>query len=87
MLHYAAMAATILTALAWLSALVHAVLLVAHRREGVSVLDLIFRGHLFFAADTWKPSGQRLQRRFIGSGLLFFAFAVIAGVLAVLSAP
>lgn len=53
------------TLLAWLSAAVHALLLVSHRRDDITLFSLAWRGILFYRADTWKPSGAGLHRRFL----------------------
>ena len=60
-----------LAALAWLSAAVHAVLLVPHRRPDVTVGQLVVGGHRFFSADTFSQSGSSLHRRFMQSTLVF----------------
>ena len=86
MLNIAATALALLAMLAWFSALLHGGLLLRHRRDDLSVLELVFRGYLFYAPGTWKPSGQLIHRRFIGSCLAFFVCAVFAGVLAAIGA-
>lgn len=71
------MIATALAGLAWLSAAVHALLLLPHRRDEVSLASLLLRGHLFYRAETWKDSGQAIHRRFLGSALGFFVCVLL----------
>ncbi|MFO0684259.1 MAG: hypothetical protein U0234_19555 [Sandaracinus sp.] len=67
--------------LAWLSAVVHALLLLPHRQDGVSLPSLLVRGHLFYRAETWKDSGRAIHRRFLGSVLGFFGCVLLLFVL------
>lgn len=72
-----------LAGIAWLSAFVHGLMLLSHRRDEHSLGSLMFHGHLFFSRDTWKPSGHAIHRRFLGSALAFFAIimlGVVAGI-------
>ncbi len=71
----------VVAVLAWLSAALHAVLLLGHRRDDISLFALAWRGYLFFAPDTWKESGRGLHRRFLRSALVFF-LAVVGGMVA-----
>lgn len=63
--------------IAWLSCLIHAVLLVQHRRAGVTRLQLLMRGHLFFDRTTFAPEAAPLHRRFLVS-VVVFAVGVVA---------
>ncbi|UJR86145.1 hypothetical protein [Sandaracinus amylolyticus] len=69
-----------LALIAWLSTLVHALLLLPHRRDDVSLGALFFSGWRFYVRDTWKPEGHTIHRRFLGSAGAFFAL-VLAGIL------
>lgn len=64
-------------ALAWLSTAVHAVLLLSHRAEGVSLFTLAFSGYRFFQRDTFKPSGHAIHQRFLRSAAAF-ALTIVA---------
>ena len=76
--------------LAWLSAAVHAIMLVQHRRPEVTVGQLVFGGYRFFSAQTFTEAGKPTHRRFLISAGLF-AVCVLAGMgvgaLAAVSAP
>ncbi|AKF10447.1 hypothetical protein [Sandaracinus amylolyticus] len=72
--------------LAWLSAAVHALLLLPHRRDDVSLGALFFQGWRFYARDTWKESGHAVHRRFLGSTGAFFALVLAGIVVSVLAA-
>ena len=62
---------------AWFSAVVHAVLLLGHRKDEYSLLALAFQGHRFFSRDTWKDSGHHLHKRFIVSSAVFFGLGLL----------
>lgn len=79
MVQLVATAVGALAMLAWLSATLHALLLLPHRREEHSLVALAFQGWRFYARDTWKESGHALHRRFLASTLAFF-LVVIAGI-------
>lgn len=68
-----------LAGLAWLSAAVHAFMLVRHRRPDVTVGQLVLGGFRFFSADTFTEAGRPLQRRFVLSALVF-AGCVLASI-------
>ena len=76
--------------LAWVSAAVHAIILVQHRRPDVTVGQLVFGGHRFFSAQTFTEAGRASHRRFLISVGLF-AGCLLAGMgvgaLAAVSAP
>jgi hypothetical protein len=74
-----------LAGLAWLSAVIHVLMLLPHRQDGVSLGSLAFNGYKFFVASTFKTSGHGLHRRFLISGAAFFAFVVLGMVAGVLS--
>jgi hypothetical protein len=63
-----------LAGIAWLSAVVHALLLIPHRQDHVSAFQLVFQGYRFYQAGTWKESGRALHRRLLLSAA---AFAVL----------
>ncbi|MDP1829794.1 MAG: hypothetical protein Q8L48_41390 [Archangium sp.] len=67
--------------LAWLSAAVHAIWLVAYRRPDVTVGQLVLGGFRFFSAATFTEAGRPLQRRFVLSALVF-AGCVLASIAA-----
>jgi len=75
-----------LALVAWLSTLVHALLLLPHRRDDVSLGALLVSGWRFYARDTWKASGHDVHRRFLGSAAAFFALVLAGIVTAVLAA-
>ena len=57
---------------AWVSAFVHGILLVSHRRPDVSIGQLVFNGWMFYSRDTFLESGHRIHRRFMISAITFF---------------
>lgn len=79
-----------LAVLAWVSAAVHAIMLVQHRRPEVTVGQLVFGGYRFFSAQTFTEAGRPTHRRFLISAGLF-AVCVLAGMgigaFAAVSAP
>lgn len=76
-----------LAVLAWMSAAVHAIMLISHRRPDVTVLQLALGGHRFFLAQTFTDAGKALHRRFLLSVLVFAVCVVAAmGVGALLAA-
>lgn len=81
MLHVLALVIGLLALFAWVSALVHAVLLLAHRKDDQSIAGLALNGHRFFSQDTWKPSGHALHGRFLKSSLAFFGLVLLGIVL------
>ncbi len=86
MLHVIAIVIGGLAVIAWLSAAVHALLLLPHRREEHSLFALAFQGWRFYSSDTWKESGQAIHRRFVGSTLAFFLLIVAVIITAMLTA-
>ena len=69
-----------------LSAVVHFVLLVPHRRDDITLVSLIFLNYLVYAQGSWKPSGHRLHRRLMASGIAFFACVVAMALLSAVGA-
>lgn len=65
-----------LAGLAWLSAAVHAIMLVPHRRPGLTVGQLVVGGYRFFQAETFSEAGLKLHRRFMTSVLMFVGCVV-----------
>jgi hypothetical protein len=72
--------------LAWLSAATHALLLLPHRSDEVSVWALAVQGHRFYRQSTWKPSGHALHARFVRSALAFFALVVLGMIVSAIAA-
>jgi len=72
----------------WLSAAVHAFLLLQHVAPPHTAMSLMFQGFRFFQADTFRPEGHPIQRRFLASvgvfGLGAFSLVVLGGLSAVL---
>ena len=85
MLHPLLTALVVLALVSWLSAVVHAVLLLPHRQDGETLWGLAVRGHRFWMADTWKPSGRELHRRFLGSMGAFGTFVVLTALIGALA--
>lgn len=81
-----ALIASSLAGLAWLSAAVHAFLLVPHRHPELTVGQLVLGGYRFFNAETFVETGKKLHRRFMGSALAFAGCVVLLMVVSVLSA-
>lgn len=50
---------------AWLVAAVHGFLLLGHVAPPHTAFSLLFQGFRFFQADTFRPSGHPIQRRFL----------------------
>ena len=48
-----------------IAAVVHAFMLVGHRREDLTPMQLWMPGHLFYRQSSFKPSGHAMQRRFV----------------------
>lgn len=71
--------ASSLAGLAWLSAAVHAFMLVPHRRPELTVGQLVLGGYRFFSVET----GRNLHRRFMGSALVFVGCVVLLMVLSI----
>lgn len=69
-----------LACLCWLSAFVHWLMLVGHRKPDVSLARMVLSGMAAFNQDNFLPSGHPLQRRMVLSMLAFFLVAV-AGAL------
>ncbi len=70
---------TSVAGLAWVSAAVHAIMLVQHRRPEVTVGQLVFGGYRFFSAQTFTETGKPTHRRFLISVGLF-AVCLVAGM-------
>ena len=81
---YAAGALSGLGVLAWLSAVVHALMLVGHRRKDISGMQLLVRGHLFFDAATFDEAARPIHRRFLRSATAF-GLCCLLGVLLALA--
>jgi hypothetical protein len=73
-------------ALAWLSAALHAAMLVQHRRPEITIFQLVVGGYRFFSVHTFSASGQRLHRRFMASVLAFVGCLVLLMVVGVVQA-
>jgi hypothetical protein len=63
----------------WVSAFVHWVLLLGHRRPEISLATLLFVGFKSYDSSNFLPSGLALHRRFIYS-IVGFALAVVGGI-------
>jgi hypothetical protein len=76
----------LLAVFAWLSAALHAALLLVHRRDEHSLLGLALNGYRFFLQDTWKPSGHALHGRFVKSAMMFFGLVLLGVVVSAIAA-
>ena len=56
---------------AWLSAAVHAFLLLPHVAPPHTAFSLLFQGFRFFQSETFRPEGHAIQRRFLISVATF----------------
>jgi hypothetical protein len=86
MLQWIANGVGALAGLAWLSAAVHALMLLPHRSDEVSLGTLLMSGFRFYQRETWKPSGHVYYRRFIGSVLAFVLLLAVTMIFTVLRA-
>lgn len=71
--------------LTWFSTFVHGLMLLPHRRDDISLGALLVGGWRMYRADTWKPSGRALHRRFLlsaGAFTLVVVAGAISGILA-----
>ena len=74
----------LLAGLAWLSIVVHGLLLLPHRRDDISIFQLSFQGYRFYQGSTWKESGRALHRRFLLSVVTFAGLALLAMITGIL---
>jgi len=76
---------------AWLSAALHAFLLLPPVAPPHTALPLLFQGFRFFQAETFRPSGHARQRRLFVSaatfGLGILGMLVLAVVISAVSGP
>lgn len=79
-------ALALLGGIAWVSALIHVLMLLGHVRKGVTLGQLAFGGYRFFTRETFEPSGHALHRRFLWSVAAFFGVIVLGVVVAMLGA-
>jgi hypothetical protein len=63
----------------WISAFVHWIMLLGHRRPEVSAMTLFFNGYKAFDRECFLPSGHGIQRRMLYS-MLAFAACILLGV-------
>lgn len=70
----------------WLSAAVHAFLLLSHVAPPHTAMSLLFQGFRFFQSETFLPSGHAIQRRFLISVATFGLGALGLVVVGALSA-
>jgi hypothetical protein len=70
-----------LTFVAWLSAVIHAFMLVPHRKPEFSALQLWTSGWRFYISDTFEASGHAIHRRFlISAGVFLLSVFATVGV-------
>jgi len=67
----------------WLSAFVHWILALGHRRPEIRLETMLMSGFKSYDATNFLPSGQKLHRRFLFSALAFAITAVGAFVVRV----
>lgn len=70
----------------WLSAAIHGFLLLGYAKPPHTAMSLLFQGFRFFQADTFRPEGHPIQRRFLISVATFGLGALGLLVLGALSA-
>jgi hypothetical protein len=71
--------------LTWFCAVYYAWVLLRYRRADLSVSKLAFNGYLFFKADSFRPEGHPVHRRFMWAVLAFAGGILGVGLLGVLS--
>jgi hypothetical protein len=71
----------VVAALCWVSAVVHWIWMLGHRRPEISLATLLFAGYKSYDATNFLPSGQKIHRRFLYSIGGFFLAIVIGIVL------
>lgn len=78
----------LLAGLAWLSAIVHWGMAVAHRKPEISLSSMLFAGMKSFDPNNFTAQGQTYQRRFLASFAVFFlALFLGVGLAVVVSQP
>lgn len=83
MLYWLQVLLSVCAVVAWLSAVVHAVMLRSHRNREYESTPML-SGWRYFDVDAWLPSGHAIHHRFLLSIAAFFLTLPLMGAVGML---
>ena len=69
----------VVAGLCWLSAFVHWIWMLGHRKPEIGLGTMLFSGYKSYDANNFLPSGQKIHRRFLLS-ILGFGVCIVIGI-------